>query len=469
MNKYLISSVALLALVACTVGPDYKRPALYENKEIADSLKLNTAGAHKVDKEWYKGFNDKTLDSLVAMSQNQSPDIKQAIARLRQARANLKITSVQNLPTIDADGSYNYSKVTGYPISIDYFQTGLDASWELDIWGTGRRQTEAATALYRAAAANIDNVNLSVTAEVAADYINLRIFQEQLRISKQNLKLQEDIYEIVNAKYEAGLDDASALNQAKYAVETTKALIPALENSEEAYKNALAVLLGKLPGTINEQLQAEPKNLIRRRLKLNLNKLYEMPVSVVRLRPDVRIAEYQLMAKNAAIGQAMAQLYPNVSLSGFLGFQSKNIAGLVGDDSFSYNYAPVVNLPLLHWGALTNNVELQKAYTEEYVSLYQSSLLNAAGEIKNAYSGIDTEYRRNQSAKAAVIAQKEVMDLTLERYKQGLIDFNQLLTAEQNLLTAQNAFVASNGAIYQNIISFYKAVGGGYSEKNSDK
>lgn len=471
MTKYLYFAL-FTVVAACTVGPDYQRPGEFSDIEISKSLNLQAGQAHEINKDWYRSFQDKTLNRLVPQGLASSPNAKIAVAKLRQARASLEIDSVKNFPMIDADGSYHYSKVgknSGYPIGTDYFQTGLDATWELDIWGAGRRQTESAAALYKATAADVDNTNLTLTAEIAGDYINYRMAQEQLRISEQNLSLQKDIYEIVNSKYMAGLENESALNQAKYAVETTKALIPELQYQVEAYKNALSTLIGVLPGSLDEILAVDDKNLVRRRFKLNLNRLYELPVSVVRLRPDVRIAEYQLISKNANVGAAIAQLYPNVSLSGFLGFQSSKVPNLVSDNSFAYSYAPAIDLPVLHWGELTNNVELQKGIAEEYVYLYQNALLNAASEIKNAYTGIAKEYEKNQASRNAVVAQKKVLDLSLERYRQGLEDFNVILTAEQNLLASQNAFIASNGAIYKDIISFYKAIGGGYRENPQEK
>lgn len=470
-GKYL-NAALLLALAACTVGPDYRRPDFYSDAEIAGSLNLKPDKARAVNKDWYKDFKDPVLDSLVTRGLASSPDAKMAVARLRQARASLKAASVQSLPMFDADGSYHYSKVgknSGYPIGTDYYQTGLDMSWELDIWGAGRRQTESAAAMYKAAAADIDNVKLSLSAEIASDYLNLRTAQEQVRIAEQNLVLQQDIYDIVNAKYQSGLADESALKQAQYAVETTKGLIPQFKYNVEAYQNALAVLLGQLPGSLNEELKSTDDNLLRRRFRLNLNKLFELPVNTVRLRPDVRIAEYQLISKNADIGQAVAQLYPNLSLSGFLGFQSGKIPNLITDNSFTYSYAPAVSLPFLHWGELTDNIELKKAVAEEYVYQYQSVLLNAASEVKNAYTAIIREFERNQSAREAVLAQKQVLDLTLERYREGLVDFNSVLSAEQNLLSSQNGFVESNGAVYQNVVTFYKAVGGGYRGNEDEK
>ncbi len=467
-NKRLWSLFAFTFLASCTVGPDYKQPRLYENEQIAASLELS-GGVRPVNKDWYRRFHDPLLDRLVAQSLKSSPDVKVGIQKLRQARDSLKIAAVGNLPMINADGSYHYNKPSkniGYTIDTDYYQTGLDASWELDIWGSGRRQTESAAALFQAAAAGLDNVYLSITAEVAADYIGLRTSQAALDIAESNLKLQSDIFDLIKVKYDNGLVDTIAYNQAKYAVETTKALIPDLQSSIEAYKNALAILTGKLPGALNAELDGIDKNLVKRRFNYDLNQLYELPVNVVRCRPDVKVAEMQLISQNAQIGKALAELFPNISLSGFLGFQSTKFSNLVGHDSYMYTYTPTITLPILHWGQLLNNVELQKNITKEYYYTYQKAVLNAASEIKNAMVSLSKEYDKNQASRGSVIAQKQIMTLTWDKYQQGLVDFSDVLTAERDLLASQNALIASNGQIYQDIIAFYKSVGGGYESKS---
>lgn len=314
----------------------------------------------------------------------------------------------------------------------------------------------------RAAASNLDNVKLTLTAEIANNYFNLRRAQEQLRISERNLKLQQDIYELVKAKNEAGLADDVALNQSRYIVETTQALIPQLKAQLEAYRNALAILVGKLPGELNADVEDASRNLVRRRFDYDIQQLYNLPVSVIRNRPDVRITEQQLVAQNAKIGQAIAELFPSVSISGFLGYQSRNLSSLISSSHDMYSISPAIGLPLFHWGQLSENVELQKSATREKMYQYQSALLNAAAEIRNAVVALEQEYERNSSSNEAVTAQKKVASLTLEKYKQGLIDFSDVLTSQQNLLESENTLIASNAAIYQNIVTFYKAVGGGY-------
>lgn len=466
MIKEVKISLLFLLLASCTVGPDYKRPQMYSDSSMAQSLNLTTAAADtQIVKDWYRQFNDETLNQLVAMSLKNSPNVKMAIEKMRQARESLEINAVQYLPMIDADGSYHYnnsSRKIGFTIDTDYYQTGLDASWELDIWGSGRRLTESSAALLKAAASDLNNVYVSMTAEVAANYINLRSYQEQLRIAEKNLALQEKIYHVVAEKYKFGLESDVALNQAKYAIETTKSTIPDLRKAIEAYQNALAILVGRLPGQLDVMLAANTTNLVHKRFNYNLAKLYELPVDVVRNRPDVEAAEQQLIAQNALIGKAIADLFPNISLSGFMGFQATEVSGLFGSKSFMYTYTPAVTLPLLHWGQLQNQVKLQEDITREAFYAYQSSILNATSEIKNSMVAVTQEYNKNASAYQAAKAQKTVTSLMLKKYKMGLVEFSDVLTVEQNLLSSQNALAVSNGQIYQNIIAFYKAIGGGY-------
>lgn len=464
MNKYL-AFFSFTLLASCSVGPDYERPQFFGDDEIAKSLHLNPQNSTQITKDWYRQFKDTSLDTLINNALENSPNVQIAIQKLRQARENLKINAVAYLPTLSADGGYYYSKSSkniGLSISSDYYQTGLDASWEIDIWGAGRRQTEEYQALYKAAGANLDNVRISLTAETANNYINLRIAQEQLKIAEKNLRLQQDIFETVKEKHNVGLANDIALNQAQYAVENTKSIIPALEYNVQAYKNAIAVLTGKLPGELDGQLDVSSNNLVSRKFEFDLDNLYAMPVENIRRRPDVRIAENNLIAKNAAVGQAIASLYPNVSISGFWGYQSQKGGSLISPNSNAYNYVPSITLPIFNWGALVNNVELQKGIKEEYVYIYKNSVLNAANELKNAMTSVDKEYAKNNFYRQSNENMGEVLKLTLFKYKEGLIEFSDVLTAEQNYLQSQISLIDSNGAIYRNIIAFYKASGGGY-------
>lgn len=464
INKIVLCFSSML-MVSCTLGPDYKRPPIYKDERFAQSLNLQTQEQElEVKRDWYKQFQDENLNYLIDLSLKQSPNVNIAIQKMHEARASLKIAEVKMLPIANLDGNYNYAKDSknyGIPLSTDYYETGLDASWEIDIWGSGRRLEESEQALYEGMKANLNNVLLSLTAEVANNYVNLRTAQEQLKFLEQNLLLQKSIYKTVEDKYNVGLADDITYNQAKYSVESVAAQIPAMKTEIENYKNALSILSGHLPQELEKWL-APQKSLINKRFNYPLMQMYNLPVDVVRNRPDVRMVEQNLISQNALVGEAIAQLFPSVSISGFFGFQSSKIPGLVGSSNWTYNYSPAISLPLLNWGELSNNVELQKYKTLENFYTYQNSLLNAASDIKNSFTNIEQEYLRNENLRNSVKAQKKVTSLNIEKYQQGLIEFSDILTSQQNLISAQTSLIESNGNIYKGIISFYKSIGGGY-------
>lgn len=465
MRKEIVVGFSFL-LVSCAVGPDYHKPKLYSDTDLQQSIGIKNNSSRQISIDWYKQFNDNTLNKLIKVALYQSPDVSVAVQRLREARSNWRINRVNNLPQFNASGSYDYSKTPraiGYNLTPDYYQTGLDASWELDIWGGGRRQTENALSLAEAAAASLENVQLSLTAEVATNYIMLRTSQEQIRIAKQNLQLQEDIFKTIAAKREYGLADEVSYKQSEYTVENTRSKIPALQKQAEVYRNSLTVLVGKLPSKLDNLLSPKKHNIIRTRFNYNLQNLYDFPIASVRNRPDVRIAERQLQAENALVGAAIAAMYPSVSLRGFIGWQAPEISGLADKESYGYSYKPAISLPVFHWGQLQNQVEKQKATTLAAFFNYQKAVLNAVAEVKNSMTGLQEEYNKNVSSYKAAQAQKIASELMLEKYKNGLVEFSDVMISQQQRLAAQEQLINSNGQIYLDIIAFYKSVGGGYS------
>ena len=446
-------------LFSCTLGPDYKRPETFSDAQIKKSLNLKDESLSS-SHNWYKDFNDEVLNTLVEKAVENNKDVQIAISRLKQSRNALKINSTNYLPQLDASGKYEFSKVgknAGVPLEYNYFQTDFDVSWELDIWGAGRRQTEEYKALSDTAAANLENVKISVVAEVVSDYYNLRTAEEQLRIAKENLNLQQKIFDIVEQKYQNGLADELSYKQAGYIVEQTKASIPDFQSQITTYKNALSVLVSSLPDENIANLQGE--NPVAKRFMFDLNKLYQFPVSTLRLRPDIMAAEYNLIAKNAAIGQAVAELYPSVNISALAGYQSFSGHKLFSSDSSAYGYTPALQLPIFHWNALRNNIKLQKNIYKEYLYIYEQAVINAASEISNSVSKLKNEYARNNSLRLSFLRIKDVLNLTMEKYDNGLIEFSDVLAQEHNLLKAHQDLIGSNGALYTNIAAFYKAIG----------
>ena len=242
MLKKSVVFLSSIIAVSCTVGPNYKKTETYSDVVIKQELQLQKK--HQIPKNWYALFGDEQLNRLIELGLKNNTDIELAVTRLKQARAELRITQTAFLPQIGAQGGYNYQKVSkniGAAAYSQYYSAGFDASWELDLWGKGRRQDEAALAMVKAEEYSLSNVKAIVTAELAANYINLKLAAEKLRIAEQNLALQKDIFNTVHSKYQSGLADDIAYNQAEYLLDNTNAQIPALESQIEQYKNALKI------------------------------------------------------------------------------------------------------------------------------------------------------------------------------------------------------------------------------------
>lgn len=447
---------------ACTVGEDFSRPALYNDSVIKQELALKNGT--QPSKSWYALFGDEQLNILIEQGLKNSTDIEQAIAILRQARAELKISQAGFLPQINARGGYNYqknSKNIGPTADTHYYNAGFDASWELDIWGKGRRQDEAAAAMLKAEEYSLNQVKNVVAAEIASDYVNLKLAVEKLRIAKQNLALQRDIFGVVKSKYQSGLTDDIAYNQAEYLLNSTETQIPQLQSQVEQYKNALAVLSGVLPSQL--PLDSEKRSpIFSNAYQYNIKAMYNLPVSVIRQRPDVAAAEQNLAAQNALVGAAVADLYPNVSISALWGYAASSGNSLFNSKSQGYSYEPLLSLPLLDWNRLQNQLNKQKYQKQEAFAVYKKTVLTAVGELKNAMANVQNELKRNRLQNRALANMNKVVAASSEKYRSGLIEFSDFLTMEQNRLQAQNSSLESKAGIFQNLIAYYKASGGGY-------
>lgn len=464
MKYSKLAFLTSLLMMACSVGLDYKQEKLFSDDEISKSLNLQTPFPNQKN-FMIVDFGDDVLNQLIKDAEISSPNLKMAILKLRQAREVLKIDVKNGFPTFDISAKYNYVNESDNMetlIKNDYYQIGVDMAWEIDIFGKTRREAESSKAQYRAMVENLKNVNVSLISDIATNYINLRMAEQNLKNMRENILLQEDVYNIISERFNADLVDEMTLSQSKYLLENMKMQVPMLEYQREMYANALAVLLGKLPQSLDEFLQSENKNLVSRVFEYDVEKLYRLPVSIIRSRPDVRMAEENLISQNAEIGVAVANVYPSFSLSGFLGFQSLKFSNLIERDSVGHSLIPEMVLPLFHFSQLRNNIEVQKLKRDEAEVNYEQTLLNAVAELRNAIVAIDKEYKVNKSASLAYQKMSEVSYLMWKKYLSGLVEYTDVLTAEQNRLEAQTNMVNSNANLYKNIITFYKAIGGKY-------
>ncbi|MBR1648168.1 MAG: TolC family protein [Alphaproteobacteria bacterium] len=445
----------LFWLISCTLGPEYQAQDFFGTSEPQNTITIS--------RQWYKVFADEKLNSLIEEALRRSPDVKIAISRLQQARYLLEIKKVDYFPKVDGAAAYNYAFAPEYGetgSSGSYFKLGLDAVWELDIWGKGRRQTQRYAALYQASINNLENTSLTLAAEVANNYVLLRTTQEQLRIAEENLKTEREILQAVQKKYQNGMSDETALQQAEFALQTTQSTIPVLQYRKSAYENAILLLCGRIPDDKND-LENIKGGLDVRNFRIDYLKLKQTPLNVIRNRPDVKAAEQQLIAKNAAIGEAIAAMFPSVGLSALLGRQAHTVKSLDNSRQASYGYAADITTPLWHWGEMLKQVKLSRAEKEEYFYLYQNSVLTAANELQNSLNALEQEIKRRELLQKAALSMEKILKSQRLKYDEGLIEFSDLLYSEQNLLKSRDDLAQSFGAVCQNLIGFYKSAGGG--------
>ena len=458
-----ISLFCCVLATACSVGPNYEKAELYSDDKIKEELNLKEGNI--VETDWFKQFKDNTLNQLIDLGRQNNTDITIAISRLRQARTNLDIDKTANLPMINIQGGYTYeknSKNIGMTANTDYFSIGFDASWELDLWGKGRRQIEADKAKIKSLEYELKDVKITLVSEIAKNYIKLMQINEELHITKRNLFLQKEMYNLVKSKYKNGLTDEISYNQAEYLLKTLESKIPEQQSQIEEYKNSLSLLIGVLPSELPVNVNNRSP-IFKQSYKYNTKMVYNLPVNTIRNRPDVSSAEQNLIAQNALIGKAVAEIYPTVNISALWGFAATKGSNLFNLNSQNYSYSPLIDVPLLDWKRLQNNVKIQKYVREERLAEYKNTVLNSIVELKNAITVFQNNVTSNNKQIQALNNINKVVLLSRDKYKNGLIEYSDLLQSEQNLLDAQQQYINSKAQIMQSVIAYYKASGGGYA------
>jgi len=463
--KISVSAIALGVLVACRLGPDYNRPEVFENKALEETLNLKMPAVSHLPFQ-PQDFEDKVLNDLIKDALEQAPDIRTARAHVEAARSARLAVTAGLFPAFDGSAQYQYEKISHnmQQNSIDnVYQAGLAVSWEVDLFGKKRGEVDIAAAQERKMMAALENVAILLVAEVSSAYIGLRTTQLLLEQTKEDVQIQTDLARLTRDKYKSGLSSVIDVNQAEYQLATTKATIPKLETEIESYQNSLSILLGKPAGSLHQQLKLHNQNLIQQPFQFALNKLSELPIEVLRYRPDVLAAEEMLKAQNAEISVAMANLFPSLSLSALFGVQSIHWDNLLEKNSYTHSYQPSVTVPFFHFGALWQNVKTQEATMQAVTAQYEKTLLQATAEVRNVLVGLKEMEKRHQNLETAWQKMNKAAQLVRQRYKSGLVDYFHVLDAEERRIAAQASLTTSSGLLYQNIVNFYKAVGGQFS------
>ena len=412
---------------------------------------------------WWEALNDPTLTALVREAVHANLSLKQAVAALKQARAQRGITRARNFPAVNGDsgiyrnGAGNTSTSAKNGKEFDLFSIGVDAAWELDLFGGIQRANEAADAHLEASEAQLQDALVSITAEVALNYLDVRVYQTRLDVAKANIEAQKKTAELIQSRYQAGLSNELALKQAMYNLKSTQSQLPTLRMGLEEAKNRLAILTGKAPGALHAMLKAHdiipsPPILMA----------VGVPAEALRRRPDIRKAERDLAAQTARIGEAEADRYPKFNLLGSIGLESLAAGDLLEWSSRVWRLGPGVSWKIFDAGSIRQNIAVQTAIQEQYLITYEQRVLFALEEVENALTAFAEEQIRKDRLLEAVTAAQRAAELAQEQYTAGLIDFSNVLDAQRSLLSFEDALAQSDGRVVANLVTLYKALGGGW-------
>ncbi len=462
MKAKLTACVALLLFCGCKVGPDFTppRPAM-PSAWVGATGTPPTANQTEVLRQWWTQFQDPTLDALIEEALKANLGIAGAEASLRQARALKGVAAGGLWPSVTASAGATRQGGPAYAPgggATNLFTAGLDATWELDIFGGVRRNVESAEANVAAAAANLQDVQVSIAAEVALDYLMLRGNQQEIVTAQANLEVQRHTVEITTKLYKVGFDSGLDLANAQETVATTEAQIPVYETQARQALYALSVLLGREPGYLMERLSptgdlpALPTTLPA-----------GLPSDLLRRRPDVRQAEAQLHSATAQIGVAVADLFPQFSLGGGVGQASNHLDTLLHRANRSWFLGPAVSWPIFQGGAAISNIHAQEALRDVAFATYRQAVLTALQDVENALVAFEQEQKHYQSLSAAVAADHRAVDLSLALFREGQTDFLTVITAQRTLFADDSALTQSRENLGADLIAVYKALGGGWN------
>lgn len=461
--KTLFRSTALftaLVLAGCaSVGPDYHAP-----KEAPVTLQgVDTTQQQATDfqAQWWKQFGDPTLDSLIVRAAKNAPDLRIAVARLKQARAALGSEESRQIPDVSTGVSYSRARqqqpgFSDQRSTVTSYQAGFDASWELDLFGGIRRSVEAARADADAGEAALQNAQVSLFAEVARNYFDLRGTQLRIDVAKRDITNQQDSLKVIAARVEVGTGAEQDLASAKARLAAVEAQLPVLETQARADQFRIAVLLGERPGDLDADLS--PATFKPIDVSLAIGGADE----VLSRRPDIRIAERQLAAANARIGVAKADWFPHISLGGFVGFLAGRSNDFGGAQSRAWSIAPSISWQGLNVQRVNAGVKGAKAQAEEARANYDRTVLGALEDVDNSLVGFNLQ--RERVAKLIVQADesRKAAQLAKLRYDAGRTDYLELLDAERTQLSAEDQLAEAEAAINTRAVQLYKALGGGW-------
>jgi NodT family efflux transporter outer membrane factor (OMF) lipoprotein len=425
---------------------------------------------------WWASFNDAELDSLIQRAAQSNPDLRVAEARLRQARAVRQMSAADFWPTLDVSGSFARAKQSqnqpligalplpaDFPFEYSVYQAGFDASWEVDLFGAKRRALEATTADWQGALESRNDATLTLLAEVARNYVELRGGQLRLGIARRNLKLQEEALELARARFQTGFVSELDVTRAAALLAGMRGAVPPLEASVHRSMHGLAFLLGREPGELVAELSpGRPVPPAPPEVPIGL------PADLLRRRPDVRRAERQLAAETARIGLAKSDWFPKLSLTGDAGQESVTLGKWFEPGSQFWSLGPTLQWRALDFGRVRAEVRAQTAVQEAALATYEKAVLNALQEAENAVVAYAQERNRHGALADEVAENRRSYDMADGLYTQGSVSYLDVLDAERSLYQSEDDLAVSDQAVSIDLITLYKALGGGWETFDRD-
>ena len=457
-----LSSVALAGLTGCGVTStsssvdDLTLPAEWRN-----AGKFPTASPQRDLSRWWGRFNDPTLNRLISSALQDSPDIKTATARVREARANRDAQFSSLFPVLDGGASANSRRNrndTFGTTSSSTYSAGLNASWEADLFGRNRSSVEAAAANLGAAGENLNSVYASLAAEIASTYTNLRTNEARLAVLKENLTTREETAQLAGWRLEAGEADSLEATQSQSSLESARAAMPSLLGAISQGKNDLALLAGRAPGELDSML-ASSRGIPVPPSSLAIG----IPADVLRQRPDVRLAGYQVLAAAASTRATEATKYPSLSLSGSLGLDTATSRKLFDPESAAASIAANITSPIFDAGRIKANIEASRASEEQIIQTYRKTVLTALSETENALIACRRSAERLETLEKATQLARESDEVARQRYQAGEIDFLDVLDSQRTLLNLEDNLLSTRTDRTTAYIRLYQALGGGWS------
>ena len=461
LNLLLVLGSALFSLAACTVGPDYHPPQPPLPAQWDQGAGTADNSPAEICARWWSLFHDPLLDDLIRRAVAANLDLKIAETRIREARAMYRQAASGMLPSVDTGASYARIRESRYqssdPKTKDLFQAQFDVNWEIDLFGSVRRQVEAAEANLAATMEDQRAVLVSLAAEVALNYVELRTYQQRLAIAQENSRIQEQTVDLVRNKLLLGLGNELEVAQAETLLAQTRAEMPALESGSVQAMHQLALLLGQQPQTLKAELTpAGATPPVPPLVPLVL------PSELLRQRPDIRSAERQLAVATANVGVATADLFPRFSLSALIGYQSTSLSHLITSSSQFWSVGPAINWPLFDGGRRRAVVEASEAQRQRAELTYEKTVLTALAETENALVLLSRERDTYEMLKTAVDSSLRATLIAQGLYKAGLTPFLNVLQSENALYQSQDKQAQSGQRLAINMIALYKALGGGW-------